>query len=75
MQQIWRAFKLKYSYTSPTHVLQNSSPSIDLTFTNQHNFVIDSKVHTSLHSNFHQQIIYSKMNLKVVYPSPYERLL
>ena len=42
-------------------------------FTNQQNLTTDSRVHASLHSNFHHQIIYGKFNLKIFYPLPYER--
>ena len=32
-----------------------------------------SGVHSSLHQNYHHQIIYAKINLKVCYLPPYER--
>ena len=32
-----------------------------------------SEVHSSLHQNYHHQIIYAKINLKVCYLPPYER--
>ena len=35
--------------------------------------IMDSGIHSSLHSNCHHQIIYAKSNLKVFYPPPYER--
>ena len=34
---------------------------------------MESEVHSSLHENFHHQITYAKFNLKIYYPSPYER--
>ena len=34
---------------------------------------MESGVHSSLHQNCYHQIIYAKINLKVFYPSPYER--
>ena len=34
---------------------------------------MESGVHPSLHSNFHHQITYAKINLKIHYPPPYER--
>ena len=34
---------------------------------------MESGVHSSLRQNCHHQIIYAKINLKVFYPSPYER--
>ena len=30
-------------------------------------------IHSSLHQNFHHQIVFAKFNLKVSYPPPYER--
>ena len=44
-------------------------------FINQNNFIIDSGVHTSLHPNCHHEIVYAKLNLKIGYPSLYERLV
>ena len=35
--------------------------------------IMDSGVHPSLHSNCHHQLIYTKFDLKVFYPPPYER--
>ena len=34
---------------------------------------MDAGVHPSLHANCHHQIVYAKFNLKIPYPSPYER--
>ena len=34
---------------------------------------MESGVHSSLHPNCHHQITYAKFNLKIYYPSPYER--
>ena len=34
---------------------------------------MESGVHSSLHQNCHNQLIYAKINLKVFYLSPYER--
>ena len=56
----------------PTHILDTSS-CIDLIFTSQPNLIIESGVHSSLHSNCHHQIIFAKFNLEVVYPPPYVR--
>ena len=35
--------------------------------------IMDSRVHSLLHSNCHHQIIYTKFDLKDFYPAPYER--
>ena len=34
---------------------------------------MESGVHSSLHSNCHHQITYARFNLKIFYPSAYER--
>ena len=47
----------------------------DLIFTDQPNYVIDFGTYPSLNRNCHQQITFCKWNLKVEYPSPYQRLL
>ena len=68
-----------YSFTqiisAPTHILPTSSSCIDLIFTDQPNIIMNSGVHASLHPNCHHQIIFSKINLKIEYPPPYERLI
>ena len=57
------------------HILNNSRSCIDLIFTFQPSIVIDSGVHASLHSNCNHQIIYTKFDLKIIYPPPYERMV
>ena len=64
------SYRLSQLIYDPTLILQNSSSSIDLIFTNQSNFVIDSGVHP----NCHHQIVFSKLNLKIKYPPFYEQL-
>ena len=66
-------YGLKQIINQPTHILNNSSSCIDLLFTSQPNLVMESGVHSSLHSNCHHQITYARFNLKIFYPSPYER--
>ena len=66
-------FAMSQVINEPTHILDNSKSCIDLIFTSQPNMIMDSGVHPSLHSNCHHQIIYAKFDLKVFYPSPYER--
>ena len=48
---------------------------VDLVFTCQDNLVTNSGVHSSLHSNCHHQIIFSKFNLSISYPPPYEHVV
>ena len=59
---------------TPTHLLQNSATCIDLVFTNQPHLVMDSGVRSSLSSTCHHEIVFAKLNLKVEYPPPYERV-
>ena len=56
-----------------THISGNYRSCIDLTFTSQPNLVVDFGIHPSLHENCHHQIVYSKFDLKIFYPPPYER--
>ena len=60
--------------TSQSGLQQLNLPScIVLIFTSQLNLVTESGVHSSLHPNFNNQIVFAKFNLKIGYPSPYER--
>ena len=59
---------------TPTHLLQNSATCIDLVFTNQPHLVMESGVHRSVSSTCHHQIVFAKLNPKVEYPPPYERV-
>ena len=67
-------YGLKQIINQPTHILNNSSSCIDLLFTSQPNLVMESGVHSSLHSNCHHQIIYGRFNIKIYYLHlpPYE---
>ena len=58
----------------PTHIL-NSSSCIDLIFTSQPNLVMESGIHSSLHSNCHHQIVFAKFSLSIFHPPPYERII
>ena len=66
-------FGMKQLIAEPTHVLENSSSCIDLIFTIQPNLIMDTGVHLSLHWKCHHQVIYTKLNLQIVYPPPYTR--
>ena len=59
----------------PTHIQANSSSCTDLIFTDQPKLSVNSGVHTSLHQNCHHQIVYSRFNLDIYYPPPYQRLI
>ena len=56
-----------------THILNSSTSCIDLIFTSQPNLVMESGIHSSLHSNCHHQIAFAKFNFSIFYPPPYER--
>ena len=66
-------FGLQQLIKEPTHIFGNCSSCIDLIFTSHTSLVMESGVHTSLHSNYHHQITYTKFNLKIHYSPPYER--
>ena len=66
-------FGLQQIIKEPTHIIGDSSSCIDLIFKTQPNLVIESGVHSSLHSNCHHHITFAKFSLKIHYPPPYER--
>ena len=66
-------FGLSQIIKEPTHILENSSSCIDLTFTTQPNMVVESEVHHSLHHNCYHQIIFGKFNLKLYFLPSYEK--
>ena len=68
-------YNLHQLINTPTHILPNSESCIDLLFTSQSNLITESGVHASLFPRCHHQIIYAKVNLKIYYPPPYERLV
>ena len=68
-------YNLHQLINTPTHILPNSESCIDLFFTSQPNLISESGVHASLFPRCHHQIIYAKINLKINYPPPYERLV
>ena len=73
--QVYSSLSLKGLISDPTHLLPNSLSCIDLIFTDQPNLVVQSGVHPSLHPNCHHQITFSRYNLNVEYPPPYEKLV
>ena len=64
---------LQQIINEPTHILLNSSSGIGLIFTYQPSIIIESGIHSSLHSSCHHQIVFAKFNLKICYPPPYSR--
>ena len=59
----------------PTHIQTNNASCIDLIFNDQENLCVNSGVHSSLHSNCHQQTVHTSFNLNNYYPPPYQRLV
>ena len=70
IENLTTLFGLQQVIKEPTNILDTSS-CIDLIFTSKPNLIIESGVHSSLHSNCHHQIIFTELNLEVVYPPPY----
>ena len=64
-------YETKQLISEPIHISQQSSSCIDLIFINHSKIVKDSGGDSSLHSECHYQIIYSKINLKIEYPTPF----
>ena len=67
------SYGLNQLIQEPSHILNSSTSCIDLNFTSQLNLVMKSGIHSSLHSSFHHQIVFSKFNLSIFYPPPYEK--
>ena len=65
----------KQLISDSTHILPQSTSCIDLLFTEQPNYIVDCGTHPSLNENCRHQITFSKLNLKVKYPPPYQRLV
>ena len=70
---IMSSYGLNQLIQEQAHILNLSSFCIDLIFTSQPNLVMESGIHSSLHSNYHHQIVFAKFNLFIFYPPPYER--
>ena len=59
-------FGLQQIINETTYLTSNSSLCIDLIFTSQPNLLMESGVHSSLHPNCHHQIVFAKINLKII---------
>ena len=55
------------------HNLDNFSSCVGLISTSQANLLIESRVHPTLHSNCHPQIIFPKFDMETFSPPPYLR--
>ena len=56
----------------PTRIIPNSASCIDFVFPDKPNLIIENGVFPFLCVKCHHQIVYSNLNLNVVYPSPYQ---
>ena len=56
-----------------TYIPNSSYSCMDLDTTSQPNLVMESAVHSSLHPNYHHQVVFAKFNLSILYPPLYER--
>ena len=70
---ITNSYGLNQLIQEPTHILNLSSSCIDLIFTLQPDLVMESGIHSLLHSNCHHQTVFEKVNLSIFYPPYYER--
>ena len=59
----------------PLCILPSSASCTDLIFAEKPNLIVESGVFPSPHEKCHPQILYSKLNLNVVYSPPYQRLI
>ena len=73
IENLTAQFALQKIIKETTHLSNTSSSCIDLMFTSQPDLITDFGVHSSLHSNRHHQIVFTKFNLHIVYPPPYLR--
>ena len=73
IDSVTTSYGLQQLITQLTHLLANSSSCIDFIFNDQPSLIIDCGIHPSLHPNCHHQIVYCKLDLKIVYPPPYQR--
>ena len=59
LESITSYYELYETINEPTHILLSSASCIDLIFTNQPGFVINSGVNRSPHQNCHHQMIFA----------------
>ena len=60
-------FGLEKLIHETTHIIGERSSCIDSIFASQPNWVVESGVQYSLHQNCHNQIVFARFNLKVVF--------
>ena len=67
------SYGLNQTIQESTHTLNSSSFCNDLILTSQLHLVMESVIHSLLHSNCHHHLAFAKFNFSVFYPPPYER--
>ena len=67
------SYGLQQLISQPTHLLANSFSCIDLNSTDHPSLIVDCGNHPSLHPNCQHQIIYGKLDLKIIYPPPHQK--
>ena len=75
IDSIANRYNLNQLIQEPTHIHNSLSSCIDLLFTSQPTIVMESGIHSSLHSYCHHQIVFAKFTLSIFYPPPYERTI
>ena len=71
IETITSNFDLHQLVHDPTHILEKSL-CIDLIFTSQLNMMVNLGVHSSLHANFHYQVLFAKFYLEIYYSPQYQ---
>ena len=74
IEELFTNLGLSQLISEPTHFEAHRNPlCIDLLVTDQPNIILDSGTRASLDSYCHHQIIYCKVNFKILPPLPFER--
>ena len=73
LAELGAQYSLNQIIDPPTHILPNSATCIDLIFTNETNFVIDSGVLPSVFPRCHHQLIFAKVSFTTFFPPVYRR--
>ena len=70
IENLTSIFGLSQIINKATHILESSSSYIDFIFTAKRNLVVKFGIHPSLLPNFHHQIAFPELNLKIHYTRP-----
>ena len=72
IDSITSQFRLEQLIHEPTHIIGERSSCIGLILAFQTNLVVELGAQSSLHQNYHHQIVFARFNLRLVFPPPYE---